>query len=90
MTSNPPDPIPDPPAAAADNRPVWTAEQIRGLGAATDLPTAAAIFGLGRTQAYQLAKDGLFPVPVLRIGKLYRIPIAPILALLQISDGPET
>ena len=47
---------------------VWTAQRIRGLGAVTDLQTAAAIFGLSRTTAYELARTDQFPVPVLRFG----------------------
>jgi hypothetical protein len=64
---------------------VWTAERIRALGAVTDLPTAAAIFGLSRTVAYDLAKNGQFLVPVLRAGTRYRVPVAPILAALHIA-----
>jgi hypothetical protein len=60
----------------------WTGEQIRALGAATNLTTAAEIFGLSRDTAYQLARTGQFPVPVLRVGRQLRVPIAPILALL--------
>jgi predicted DNA-binding transcriptional regulator AlpA len=77
---------PDP----SDNRPVWTGQRIRALGAATDLLTAASIFGMGRTQAYQLAKDGTFPVPVLRIGTRYRVPVAAILTALHMEAEPPT
>jgi hypothetical protein len=70
--------------------PVWTADRIRALGAVTDLPTAAAIFGLSRTVAYDLAKTNQFLVPVLRAGTRYRVPVAPILAALHIPDDPAT
>jgi hypothetical protein len=48
----------------------------------TDVETAAAIVGIGRTKAYELAKTGEFPVTVLRIGRRYVVPVASILTLL--------
>src|ERR1044071_796806 len=68
---------------------VWTAERIRALGAVTDLLTAAAIFGLSRTAAYDLAAHHRFPVPVIRAGHRYRIPVAAILSILHIPDQPQ-
>lgn len=65
---------------------VWTEESIRALGTVTDLPTAAQIFGLGRALAYNLARSGKFPVPVIRAGKLYRVPVAPILTTLRLTS----
>ncbi len=65
--------------------PVWTAERIHALGTVTDVPTAAAIFGLSRSVAYDLVKTGAFPVPVLRFGTRYRIPVAAILTALHMS-----
>jgi hypothetical protein len=73
-----------PPQAA-----VWTAQRIHALGAVTDLPTAGAIFGLSRTAAYDLAKQDRFPVPVLRAGTRYRVPVAPILAALHLPAAPH-
>jgi len=67
---------------------VWTETDIRGLGAATDLVTTAAILGIGRTTAHALARAGQFPVPVLRIGHRYRVPVAPILRLLDLDPAP--
>ena len=70
---------------------VWTEQRIRALGAVTDLPTAAGIFGLGRALAYELAKNDQFPVPVLRVGTRYRVPVAPILTALHLpADGDLT
>lgn len=46
----------------------WTAEGIRALGLATDIATAARIFGLSRAAAYDLAKQDRFPVAVLKFG----------------------
>lgn len=67
--------------------PVWTAERIRALGTVTDVPTAAAIFGLSRSVAYDLVKTGAFPMPVLRFGTRYRIPVAAILTALRMTPG---
>jgi predicted DNA-binding transcriptional regulator AlpA len=74
-------------AAAAVPSPTaaWTPERIRALGTVTTVPTAAAIFGLSRSVAYDLIKSGQFPVPVLHFGQRYRIPVAAILAALHLS-----
>jgi hypothetical protein len=61
---------------------VWTIDAVRGLGATTDVATAAAILGIGRTKAYQLAKERSFPVAVLHIGRRYVVPIPALLKLL--------
>jgi hypothetical protein len=68
---------------------VWTVQRIHGLGAVTDLPTAARIFGLGRALAYELAKNRAFPVPVIRVGTRYRVPVAPILAALHLPPAGD-
>jgi predicted DNA-binding transcriptional regulator AlpA len=72
--------------------PAWTAERIRALGTVTDVPTTAAIFGLSRSVAYDLIRTGAFPVPVLRFGSRYRIPVAAILTALHMnhSTGADT
>ena len=61
---------------------VWTPEAIRQLGMTTDVATAGAILGIGRSKAYELAKSGEFPVSILRIGRRYLVPTSAILALL--------
>jgi predicted DNA-binding transcriptional regulator AlpA len=50
-----------------------------------DVPTAAAVLGIGRTAAYELIRCGNWPTPVLRLGKLIRIPSAPLLDLVKVS-----
>jgi excisionase family DNA binding protein len=59
-----------------------------------DLPQAAALLGVGRTTAYRLVHDKLWPTPVLRLGRLIRIPTQPLLDLLagvqvDASAGPH-
>ena len=72
---------------------VWTPERIRALGARTDVPTAAAIFGICETQGYAYVKQGRFPVPVIPIGgkpgrpRRIVVPVAPILELLGLGDA---
>ncbi len=83
MTTNQPSDRPP-----ANNR-VWTEQRIRALGAVTDLPTAAGILRLGRALAYELAKNRRFPVPVLRVGNRYRVPVAPILTTLRLTGGDD-
>jgi predicted DNA-binding transcriptional regulator AlpA len=82
--------IPAPPTTRPAGPPEWTEERIRGLGLLTDLPTAASIFGLGRALAYELAKNDDFPVPVIRVGSRYRVPVAAILAALHLPPDPPT
>jgi len=81
---------PSPGQASTESTSAWTAERIRALGTVTTVPTAAAIFGLSRSVAYDLIKGGAFPVPVLRFGSRYRIPVAAILAALCIEAEPPT
>lgn len=64
---------------------VWTIDAVRNLGATTDVETAGAILGIGRSKSYELAKSGDFPVRVLRIGRRYLVPIPSILALLGVE-----
>lgn len=47
-----------------------------------DLLQAARLLGIGRTTAYKLAREGAFPVPLIRIGASYKVPAAPLRALL--------
>ncbi len=52
------------------------------LPAVLDLVQAAALLGVGRTTAYRLVHDGQWPTPVLRLGRLIKIPTQPLLKLL--------
>ena len=62
-------------------------EELAALPAVVDVPTAAQALGLGKTAAYELIRCGAWPTPVLRLGKLIRIPTAPLLTLLGIPAG---
>ncbi|GAB2937012.1 hypothetical protein GCM10027280_26420 [Micromonospora polyrhachis] len=80
-THHAPPNTPRPPAAG-----VWTAEQIRALGAATTLPTAAAVLGISRSQAYRLAATDAFPTPLIRAGTRIIVPVAGLLRLLLLDQ----
>jgi len=62
--------------------PAWTTDAVRQLGLTTDVATAGAVLGIGRTKAYELAKNGEFPVPLLRVGRRYLVPTQGLLSLL--------
>ena len=53
---------------------------VRRLPVVVDLPTAARLLGIGRTSAYELVRTGRWPTPVIRVGRLIRVPTAPLLA----------
>lgn len=67
-----------------------TTAELLGLPVSVPLwPTAARAFGLGRTTAYDLAKRGALPFPVLRLGNSYRVTRADLLRSLGVdqTDG---
>lgn len=55
----------------------------------TDVPTAAAVLGMGANLGYQLAAAGQFPVRILRLGRKLRVPTADLLAALGLSSVPQ-
>jgi hypothetical protein len=61
----------------------WIEQAVRSLGLTTDVETAGAIFGIGRTKAYELAKAGEFPAKILRVGRRYVVPVPAMLKLLN-------
>ncbi|HEY1915841.1 MAG TPA: DNA-binding protein [Streptosporangiaceae bacterium] len=59
-----------------------TLAEVTALPAVTDLVTAGRALGLGRTKAYELARAGHFPVPVIRSGRAWLVPTSGLLAAL--------
>ena len=59
-----------------------TVDRALSVPPVVDVPTAAAILGIGRSAAYELVRLGQWPTPVLRLGKLIRIPSGPLLELV--------
>jgi hypothetical protein len=70
-----PDGIAAPSRRAGSGRRVWTVEAVRALDTVTDVPTARQILGMGRTKAYQLVRSQSFPVPILKTGRRYVVPV---------------
>lgn len=56
-------------------------DDIHALGMTTDLETAAEIIGIGRTLAYELAKNDAFPVRLIRLGRRVVVPTADLTRL---------
>ncbi|MBA2769171.1 MAG: helix-turn-helix domain-containing protein [Sporichthyaceae bacterium] len=50
---------------------------------------AAGLLGLGRTTAYKLVRTGEWPTPVIRLGRLIKIPTAPLCELLTAPSPPR-
>ena len=69
--------------------PNLTLADLASLPPVLDVPTAGRLLGLGRSAAYDLVYAGRWPTPVLRLGRRYRIPTAPLLALLGIGLDPS-
>jgi excisionase family DNA binding protein len=55
----------------------------RRLAAVVDVPEAAAMLGIGRTLAYRLVREGDWPTPVIRMGRLIKVPLQPLHDYLQ-------
>jgi predicted DNA-binding transcriptional regulator AlpA len=61
-------------------RPVMSAEEV------------FAELGIDRSTGYKAIRDGTFPLPVLRIGRIIRVPTVAVRRLLQLDadlDDPE-
>ncbi|MER7859176.1 helix-turn-helix domain-containing protein [Amycolatopsis japonica] len=76
-------------ATTAAPSPAWSRERLAALGVTTDLMTAAHMLGIGRTTAYKLARNGTLPVPTVRVGRNYRIAVAPLIELLGLDKEPR-
>ena len=55
--------------------------------AVIDLPQAAAILGIGRTLAYRLVREGNWPTPIIRMGRLIKVPVQPLQEFLRRPPG---
>ncbi|KOU46908.1 hypothetical protein [Streptomyces sp. WM6378] len=60
-------------------------EELLALPAAVDLETGNRALRLGRSKGYELAKRGLYPCKVLRLGNAYRVVTADLLDLLGLA-----
>ncbi|MCZ1008466.1 hypothetical protein O1L68_18755 [Streptomyces lydicus] len=70
-----------------------TGEELLALPAVIDLDTANKALMIGRSTGYGLARQGDYPVRVLRLGNAYRVPTAELLKLLGLespqADGDD-
>ncbi|MCZ4120821.1 hypothetical protein [Streptomyces sp. H39-S7] len=60
-------------------------EELLALPAAVDLETGNRALGLGRSKGYDLARRGLYPCKVLRLGNAYRVVTADLQAVLGLT-----
>lgn len=62
------------------------------VAAVVDVPTAAAMLGIGRTLAYHLVRTGQWPTPLIRVGRLIKVPTKPLLEYVNggAGDGAQT
>ena len=66
-----------------------TRQELLDLPALLDVPEAGRVLGIGRSLAYELVRDGKWPTTVLRVGKLIKIPSAPLLRLIEAGEDPQ-
>ena len=64
-----------------------TEAEVLALPAAVDLATAGRALGIGRTKAFELAREGRFPVKVLQVGEKFRVPRTALLEALEIDPA---
>jgi hypothetical protein len=64
-----------------------TEAELLALPASVDLATAGRAFRMGRTKAYELARQGQFPVRVLPCGSKFVVPKRAILEALGIDPS---
>lgn len=68
----------------------WTIDAVQALGLTTDVVTAGKILGLGRNASYDLARNGGFPFPVLRLGSRYVVAVPHLLDSLGAGGASST
>ena len=60
-------------------------EKLRELGLVKSLETAAQILGIGHSGAYEMARTGQFPIHLVPVGRVYRVPVNAILKYLEVD-----
>jgi hypothetical protein len=78
------------PRSRAQN--IYTAGNIQraALPAVLDVPQAARLLGTGRTLAYELVRTDQWPTPVIRVGRLIKIPSGPLIELMSTGNTTNT
>ena len=67
-----------------DAKPV--AERRPEVPVVLDVAQAARLLGIGRTLAYELLRTDQWPTPVIRVGRLIKIPSGPLLELVTTGE----
>jgi hypothetical protein len=65
----------------------WTTEDVLALPVTVDLLTAGEVLGMQRTATYRTARDGRFPVPLIRVGSRYRVAAADLRRALGLTSA---
>jgi predicted DNA-binding transcriptional regulator AlpA len=65
--------------------PIVTDSRTDARAAVVDLLEAAAMLGIGRTLAYRLVREDAWPTPVIRVGRLIKVPLQPLREYLGAS-----
>lgn len=63
--------------------------ELLALPVAFDLDTSNRALQLGRTKGFDLAKRGEYPVPLMRVGRTYRVTRADLLRALGIDPNND-
>ena len=48
-----------------------------------DLVDVGRMMGIGRTLPYQLVREGRWPTPIIRVGRLIKVPVTPLREYLR-------
>ncbi|WP_328427946.1 DNA-binding protein [Streptomyces sp. NBC_00443] len=75
-------------AAGLDTATLTTADLL-SLPPTVDVETGGRAFGLGRTTAYRLAREGQFPCKVIRVGGAWKVVTADLRRVLALSEAEE-
>ncbi len=68
----------------------WTPAEVAALPVTVDVVAAGEVLSLGRTASYEMARAGTFPVPVLQLGRRYRVITADLRELLGVPQTSTT
>ena len=60
-------------------------DELLALPPALTVETAAKVFGIGISTARDQVRRGLWPTPVVRVGRQWRVPLEPMLQLLGVT-----
>jgi hypothetical protein len=68
-------------------RQAMTLDEILGLPPLVNVETAGRVLGIGKSKAYALLRDEQFPVRVVTLGKVVKVPTAGLWDILGVLPG---